>query len=352
MTLTGANFFQILLMLLSLLLGYYLLSTRRAYALGGFFILLTIHNAFRLAVSTGYIPPLFDISHAFRFIYGVLIFFFVRELLHQRYRFRRGDLLHLLPFLLAAALPLLTEISARHLGPLAMVALLVYLLASYQAVFHYRRVLGATRSSGTPEAVTWLLRALNIYALLLLFEISRYMLGFFIPEPFKYVPHLFFIGLSCVLLSILIFQGLRNPSLLPGINLEEKALVSELARRKSRQLPSAGSPLEQQLTRFMSEKKPFLNPHLSLGELAEEMNTPARGLSELINDLYGCNFSEYINRARIVEAQAIMRDANYSQQSLLEIGLAAGFNSKTSFNVMFKRFVGQTPSNYRKSLSS
>ncbi|WP_101760388.1 helix-turn-helix domain-containing protein [Oceanicoccus sp. KOV_DT_Chl] len=100
----------------------------------------------------------------------------------------------------------------------------------------------------------------------------------------------------------------------------------------------------------MLEFKPFLNPAITVKQLALDLGTSPRYLSEIINDHYGISFSEYINRARVKEAKRLMSLAEFSNQSLLDIALDSGFNSKSSFNLMFKRYSSVTPSEYRKAV--
>jgi len=59
------------------------------------------------------------------------------------------------------------------------------------------------------------------------------------------------------------------------------------------------------------------------------------------------SFFEYINRLRVTESQRCLADPAFDGQSILEIGLAAGFNSKAAYNAAFKRFSDTTPSQYR-----
>ena len=74
-------------------------------------------------------------------------------------------------------------------------------------------------------------------------------------------------------------------------------------------------------------------------------------LSQLINEGFQKSFYDLINEMRVSEVQAKMEDPDYAHLSLLGIGLESGFNSKSSFNLLFKKFTGQTPSQYKKSIS-
>jgi AraC-like DNA-binding protein len=96
----------------------------------------------------------------------------------------------------------------------------------------------------------------------------------------------------------------------------------------------------------MVEHHHYLNAELTLGQLAEHMAATPRELSEAINSIGGQSFFEYVNRYR-VDAAAQKLKTN-DDETILQIALAVGFNSKSSFNKFFKKQIGLTPSQYRK----
>jgi AraC-like DNA-binding protein len=73
-------------------------------------------------------------------------------------------------------------------------------------------------------------------------------------------------------------------------------------------------------------------------------------LSQLINDGLGDNFYDFVNKYRVDEVKRLMTDPKAKNFNLLGIALEAGFKSKSTFNLIFKRFTGLTPSEYRKNL--
>jgi AraC-like DNA-binding protein len=105
--------------------------------------------------------------------------------------------------------------------------------------------------------------------------------------------------------------------------------------------------LADQLAQFMAQDKAFLEGDLTLGQLAGRMGVPQHQISQVLNQYLACSFFEYINRLRVQEAKRCLADPSFSSQTVLEVGMAAGFNSKAAFNTAFKRFTGTTPSDYR-----
>lgn len=99
---------------------------------------------------------------------------------------------------------------------------------------------------------------------------------------------------------------------------------------------------------YISENQKFLDPLLSLENLAEELGMGTSTLSRLMNAHAGSNFSDYINKFRTEEAKKLLSDDSFSAYTIVAIGLECGFNSKSTFYSAFKRFAGQTPTAYRK----
>jgi AraC-like DNA-binding protein len=109
--------------------------------------------------------------------------------------------------------------------------------------------------------------------------------------------------------------------------------------------------LSQRLTKSMENEKLFLNENLTLKELADKLETSPNNLSQIINEKFNKNFYEFINEYRINEVKSLLTDPKYSNYSLLGIAFECGFNSKSTFNSVFKQFTGKTPSEFRKSTS-
>ncbi|HNT49435.1 MAG TPA: helix-turn-helix domain-containing protein [Cyclobacteriaceae bacterium] len=107
----------------------------------------------------------------------------------------------------------------------------------------------------------------------------------------------------------------------------------------------------KQLNIFMEEKKPYLNAELTLTDLASELEIPRGQLSQLINEGTGDNFYDFVNKYRVEEVKKLMIDPSMKNFNMLGIALEAGFKSKSTFNLIFKRFTGLTPSEYRKNIS-
>lgn len=109
--------------------------------------------------------------------------------------------------------------------------------------------------------------------------------------------------------------------------------------------------LIKRLTKSMENEKPYLNENLTLKELANKLETTPNNLSQIINEKFNKNFYEFINGYRINEVKSLLSDPKYSHYSILGIAFECGFNSKSTFNSVFKQFTGKTPTDFKKSIS-
>lgn len=97
----------------------------------------------------------------------------------------------------------------------------------------------------------------------------------------------------------------------------------------------------------MAHDHAYRDGELTLEQLAERLAVTPHELSQLVNQTFGMNLSDYLNGFRVKALQTALRDAANAQATVLELALAAGFNSKSSLNRVFKKHTGQTPTDYR-----
>jgi AraC-like DNA-binding protein len=98
------------------------------------------------------------------------------------------------------------------------------------------------------------------------------------------------------------------------------------------------------LLALMSEQQPWLKPELTLTELAHRLRLPPGLLSKVINTGCGQNFNDFVNAYRVREAQRLLTDPRFAHYSLVGVALESGFNSRSTFNRVFKKMVGLAPS--------
>ncbi len=133
---------------------------------------------------------------------------------------------------------------------------------------------------------------------------------------------------------------------------QEEPIESESRYRKSGLTEQKAEELMQTLLELMERERPYLNNKLTLQELAEMIPTTPHNLSEVINSQLKQNFFEFVNSYRVKEAQQRLIDEANSNLTILAIALDSGFNSKSTFNSIFKKHTAMTPSRFRESLKA
>ncbi|WP_375417959.1 helix-turn-helix transcriptional regulator [uncultured Hymenobacter sp.] len=108
-------------------------------------------------------------------------------------------------------------------------------------------------------------------------------------------------------------------------------------------LPPELLALRERLLALMATGRPYLQPELSLTELAQRLRTNPSLLSKIINTGCGQSFSDFVNSYRVAEARRKLQDPRFAHYSVLGVALESGFNSKSTFNRVFKKLTGQAP---------
>jgi AraC-like DNA-binding protein len=102
------------------------------------------------------------------------------------------------------------------------------------------------------------------------------------------------------------------------------------------------------LIKYMREKMPYRKESLTLKQIAEDLNIHANNLSQVINKKEGCNFRDFINSFRVEEVKKELLKPRSKDKNILSIAYESGFNSKSAFNLIFKKHTDMTPSEYIK----
>jgi len=100
----------------------------------------------------------------------------------------------------------------------------------------------------------------------------------------------------------------------------------------------------------IDNEKLFLDSNLTLQSLSDQLQVHPKVFSGLINNHYKMSFNEYINKKRIESSKKMLFDLAYSNYTITAIGLESGFSSRSTFYSTFKKYVGCTPTEYKKKI--
>jgi AraC-like DNA-binding protein len=324
------------------------LASSRSRWLGVFFLVIGLHGAFsRLPFAAGTMLDIY--SYALAFAYGPLLYFALSGLLRDQ------SLMLWQPLTVAGAVLVAAVLIGLRQSDVALAVLLtIFQLAAVIAAFReirlYQGIVEQARSTEAVSAIRWVRSALTLYALFVVLLALRSAFSAVLGEiAMAMVNQSVAITITFTLAAITI-KILGAPGWIPQATQAEQALTSDLK-------PDSESPDQEQIERagqiddYLTQERSYLDPELTVAKLAGQLGWSPRECSELINRVQKVSFSKKINGLRVSEAKRLMADSSFKSLSLLEIAMASGFNSKSAFNLMFKRFTGQTPSEFRKNLS-
>ncbi len=102
------------------------------------------------------------------------------------------------------------------------------------------------------------------------------------------------------------------------------------------------------LLQFVEKDKPYLDNNLNLKNLSDHLGISANHLSQVINEQLHVSFFDFINKYRVEEFKSRLSKPDSKQYTILAIAYDCGFNSKSGFNIIFKKMTGLTPSQFIK----
>ncbi len=226
------------------------------------------------------------------------------------------------------------------IGLALMVLAMIFM---FRMIARYRVFLNDTQSAAVDFQPTWLTRlmvAIVLAAILFAaLELTPLLMG-----PVSYVSGYPLQLLLTMVVTWLGFQALVQTTVaFPKMATRDQAV--DEARDKSAETKDwvvEGAALQE----AVQDGGWYLESRLSIKDVASRMASNETYVSRAVNKGLGATFNGFINSLRVAHAQSLIRDG---QQTLLGIAEASGFNSKATFNRVFRELTGQTPSQYRTS---
>ena len=314
--------------------------------------------------SIDFSPNIFYVFGSAYWLEAVLLLFYVRSLIYKDFRFKKVDLLYLLPFLLYLIyetnnwymLDSATKIAilnGYHIEAEPFYTRFINLFRECFRTFcgllcllelrHYQKQIKNNFADIEDVDLTWL-KILIVGFLIIRLQAVFVTLGYMTSIDLHLTIDYSVLGqlsnfMVMFLISFLIFFSLGVSNLFHGI---DRATIANQEKQ------SIDPAQISALTLYMQEHKPYLNHLLTLDNLAAQTFMPSRQLSQVINRHFNKNFFEFINSYRIEESKTLLNKEENAKITMLEVMAQVGFNSKATFNTFFKKTVGMTPTQYRK----
>jgi AraC-like DNA-binding protein len=307
-------------------------------------------------------PVLSEFFESFTFLIFPLFYYYVLAISYNNFKLKFKDLFHALPFTIYNVLFLFTIMFAKHeslvftlhkIAPyIIKIQGLFYLIAIIYVLRKYKKVYLENYANGNIKIYKWLSRIVLLFLITFPATIIKDFSHFYNHQEIFIWTITALTGSALIMFTWFILKALYNPEIFRGIDPEikpVKAHTSSNVDSKSIEtdLDTKNIVIIEQLRKYMIEKEPFLEPTLTLQDLALQMNIHARELSILINRHIGQHFFDFINKYRIEKAIEIIEKSSIKEFTIQQILFDVGFNSKSSFNTAFRKHTGLTPTEYR-----
>jgi len=342
-------------------------------------LLLALHQFLNYILFTGEAynyPHLLGVQFSMPILHGVLLYFYVMEITGNKLNNRWIVLLHLVPtlslILLAIPYYILSgeqkinvfendgigfELYIIYLNILIPLSGLIYSVWSLILIRKHQKSIQDRFSNTDKKELQWL-RYLSIgYAIIWVLSI------FFESETIftAVVILVLFIGFfginqlnifysTIVLEKKLEPQGTSNKkeTIKGGVN----AKTTTEKYEKSGLNEEMASQISTDLNTLVKENTIYKNEELTLVELAKQLQVHPNHLSQVINEVEGKNFYNYINALRINEFIKLASLPENQKYTMISLAYDCGFSTKSTFNKHFKLQTGKTPTEFFNTLSN
>ncbi len=327
---------------------------------------------------------------------GPILFIYVQSLLNPLFRFTKKQWLHLLPGLLYFGYCLVMVITDKLLlkkyyflqdgldrdfdfwyQATGFVSLIVYFLISFRYFILYKKLMVQVVSYAEKVSFGWMKNFLVAFLVILLAQLFFYLLAMLLPGTRTYVGSWWYYFSFALIFYYIAITGYANsikttiafapnlftyrPALLlprnppgpayPNYPAETVEIELEPSRRTLEWQPDAAiEPWKEKVLFLMEKENLYTDPELSLAQLAKRVQSNPSFISKVINQGLGFNFNDFVNQYRVLAVQRRLQAGQHKTHTLLAIAYECGFNSKATFNRAFKKYTGQIPQDYIKTL--
>lgn len=317
-------------------------------------------------------------------VMGPAIYFYVQSVLNPSFQFTRRDWLHFLPAFLYILWTLIVFVTDRiilkryflmngEIDPdfdswyiiAGLISLLVYGLLSYRHYRRFKQYIVEQVSFADELTFKWIRNFLVAFFVYFLANLIFHLLGLLGLE-FNYLDTWWYYLFFALLLYYIIVNGYGNAiqtdsrlrfkletPILPESTHPAPALETPAGQAADQPISPTTpkdalelEPWKEKIQDAVWMQKQYRNAELTLADLARTLDTNTALVSRVINQGFGMNFNDFINRYRVEEVKERLTDSSSSQFTIMSLAYEAGFNSKATFNRAFKKFTGKNPSDF------
>ena len=290
------------------------------------------------------------------------IFLYTKFLISPNLKFKMKDGIHFLLFLLwflfisikyiAVSSPISEFFRTNHM----IMGIIMWINIGQTITYHiyilyilkqYSRQIKESFSSIEKISLRWLKTMIILGIIFGFFMLLLFTVGPLITFP-KFDAVIWLILAMIVMVFVISYLAIRQPEIFQ-LSVQEKDLRKKY--QTSGLSPEKAQELKKNLLDLMEREKPFLNNLLNISDLAKKLSVPPWYISQVINEAFNQNYFDFINKFRVEEAQKQLADSTKKHLSILEIAYDVGFNSKSTFNTAFKKYLKTTPSHFRRNMS-
>lgn len=306
-------------------------------------------------------PNLFEAIGLSRFLTAPFLYISIRYFTSFSKKIHPKDIVHFLPFTCFLIFRIPFFVTGKNIEfdeeerkivffvlrtalPLQIV---IYWFSSFTTLQKHLKNIKQFTSSIEKNDLLWLKYFLLILLVILFawFNLLYFGLKNLIDlTPFLYLISIFFLAYFSLQQREIFDFSQSELKELSAIKIDEK----ENSKRVS---DIRMAELNEKLLILLLSEKIYLENDLSLPKLAKKLDATSNETSFLINEIYKDNFYNFINKYRIEEAKILLLSDKYNQLNILGIAFESGFNSKTTFNTAFKKYIGLSPTDFVKSNS-
>jgi AraC-like DNA-binding protein len=291
------------------------------------------------------------------------MYLFTKAVLSTDYTFKKSDGIHFIPFIFVLPLVQINYQRLPHYSkievidqalnnPPSMVGIItiiifgiiaVYLFFSFREIKVYNAKLNMEYADLHGKNVGWLSTILISFLLIFAFSFVQNILRYSSPGLWN----------AAIIISSIIFLYIGSRLLFKFMEYQIPYLSSKSTNKKVNKSDEDRERLKEVadlLDNAMKTKKHFLNPDITLHSLAKMLELKPALVSQSLNQVVKRNFFDYINKRRIEYACQLLKTYTSKEKNITEIMYESGFNSKSSFNTAFKKYLGVTPTSYRREL--